>query len=374
MKPKRVKDYSYHKEKMMLCKQEEKCVLLSAEQSDWLYDIDEELDEQELEAYYMYVVKIQEVLHVTNENSKPTSDTEPLEQVQNNNEYNVFAKDRQHFEQHESSNDTYVMETVDSNVIPNHSDMCNNEFEDDQNANDHNEDERVELANLIENLKLDIYENKKIQKIDAEVPFIKKRKSTCYIRDLQGNDLIMGTRGSDLYIIAIQESSSPTLICFVAKASPTQAWLWHRRLSHLNFDTINLLSKNDIVNDLPKDGENIDKINKIGDPFISVGYSTTSKGYRVYNKRTRLIVEFNHINFDEFHELSKASDYDNSDTAPQLQKTYNHNRSQLRTNDYINELSSSKLVPNVSPLADTSALLLLELDFLFSPLFEDTSL
>ncbi|GKA78822.1 retrovirus-related pol polyprotein from transposon TNT 1-94 [Tanacetum coccineum] len=68
----------------------------------------------------------------------------------------------------------------------------------------------------------------------------------------RGNDLLMGTRGSDLYTIALQESSSPTPICFMAKASPTQAWLWHRRLSHLNFDTINLLSKNDIVNGLPK--------------------------------------------------------------------------------------------------------------------------
>ncbi|GJX58139.1 retrovirus-related pol polyprotein from transposon TNT 1-94 [Tanacetum coccineum] len=38
----------------------------------------------------------------------------------------------------------------------------------------------------------------------------------------------------------------------MAKASPTQAWLWHRKLFHLNFDTINLLSKNDIVNGLPK--------------------------------------------------------------------------------------------------------------------------
>ncbi|GKE85898.1 retrovirus-related pol polyprotein from transposon TNT 1-94, partial [Tanacetum coccineum] len=67
------------------------------------------------------------------------------------------------------------------------------------------------------------------------------KKSTCYIRDLQGNDLLTGTRGSDLYKITLQESSSPTLIYFLAKASPTQAWLWHRRLSHLNFDTINLL-------------------------------------------------------------------------------------------------------------------------------------
>ncbi|GKC62341.1 retrovirus-related pol polyprotein from transposon TNT 1-94, partial [Tanacetum coccineum] len=55
-----------------------------------------------------------------------------------------------------------------------------------------------------------------------------------------------------LYIIYLQETSSSTLICFMAKASPTQAWLWHHRVSHLNFDTINLLSKKDIVNGLPK--------------------------------------------------------------------------------------------------------------------------
>ncbi|GJX07936.1 retrovirus-related pol polyprotein from transposon TNT 1-94 [Tanacetum coccineum] len=67
-----------------------------------------------------------------------------------------------------------------------------------------------------------------------------------------GNDLLTGNRGSDLYTISIQETSSPTPICFLGKASPTQAWLWHRRLSHLNFDTINLLSKKDIVNGLPK--------------------------------------------------------------------------------------------------------------------------
>ncbi|GJU08387.1 retrovirus-related pol polyprotein from transposon TNT 1-94 [Tanacetum coccineum] len=38
----------------------------------------------------------------------------------------------------------------------------------------------------------------------------------------------------------------------MAKASPTQAWLWHRRLSHLNFDYINLLSKKDVIISLPK--------------------------------------------------------------------------------------------------------------------------
>ncbi|GJR96400.1 retrovirus-related pol polyprotein from transposon TNT 1-94 [Tanacetum coccineum] len=67
-----------------------------------------------------------------------------------------------------------------------------------------------------------------------------------------GNELLTGNRGSDLYTISIQETTSSTPICFMAKASPTQAWLWHRRLSHLNFDYINLLSKKDAVIGLPK--------------------------------------------------------------------------------------------------------------------------
>nr|GEW13640.1 hypothetical protein [Tanacetum cinerariifolium] len=67
-----------------------------------------------------------------------------------------------------------------------------------------------------------------------------------------GNDLLTGNRGSDVYKISLQESNTSTLIYLMAKASPTQAWLWHRRLSHLNFDYINLLSKNDVVIGLPK--------------------------------------------------------------------------------------------------------------------------
>nr|GEZ09122.1 retrovirus-related Pol polyprotein from transposon TNT 1-94 [Tanacetum cinerariifolium] len=66
------------------------------------------------------------------------------------------------------------------------------------------------------------------------------------------NDILTDTHRSDLYTIALQESSSPTPIYFMAKATPTQAWLWHRRLSYFSFDTINLLSKNAIVNGLPK--------------------------------------------------------------------------------------------------------------------------
>nr|GFB29536.1 integrase, catalytic region, zinc finger, CCHC-type, peptidase aspartic, catalytic [Tanacetum cinerariifolium] len=249
---------------------------------------------------------------------------------------------------------------------------------------------------------------------DLEVAFW---KSTCFVRDLQGNDLLTDNRGSDLYTISLQESTSSTPLCLMAKASPTQAWLWHQRLSHLNFDYINLLSKKDVVIGLPRgteflnktlnaffkeegiehqtstartpeqngvverqnhtlveaaqtmlsasklplffwaeaiaiafytqnrsiiipahdkmtyhiindrkpsikhlyilscichltsDGENLDKMKEKGDPCIMVGYSTQSKGYRVYNKRTRLIVESIHIRLDEIKEMSETVYY-----------------------------------------------------------------
>nr|GEY49335.1 hypothetical protein [Tanacetum cinerariifolium] len=67
-----------------------------------------------------------------------------------------------------------------------------------------------------------------------------------------GNDLLTGSRGTDLYSITLRDTNCPEPIWLMAKASSSQAWLWHHRLSHLNFDTINLLSKNDIMVGLPK--------------------------------------------------------------------------------------------------------------------------
>ncbi|GJU30226.1 retrovirus-related pol polyprotein from transposon TNT 1-94 [Tanacetum coccineum] len=155
-KPKRVKDYTYHKEKMFLCKQAEKGIPLQAEQADWLAEMDEEIDEQELEAHYNYMAKIQKVPTADSD----VTDTEPLEQVQCDAKYNVFANVRHHSEQPESISNTCVMEKVDSNVIPDSPDMCDNDIQTDQNA----KDERAALDNLIANLTLDTEENKKILK------------------------------------------------------------------------------------------------------------------------------------------------------------------------------------------------------------------
>nr|GFC13566.1 putative ribonuclease H-like domain-containing protein [Tanacetum cinerariifolium] len=62
---------------------------------------------------------------------------------------------------------------------------------------------------------------------DLEVVF---RNSTCFIRDLKGNDLLTGSRGTDLYLITLQDTISPNPICLMAKATSSQAWLVQRGL------------------------------------------------------------------------------------------------------------------------------------------------
>nr|GEU74089.1 hypothetical protein [Tanacetum cinerariifolium] len=101
----------------------------------------------------------------------------------------------------------------------------------------------------VEGLNYNLFSVGQFCEADLEVAF---QKSTCFIRDLQGNDLLTSNRGSNLYTISLQESTSSTPLCLMAKASPTQAWLWHHRLSYLNFDYINLLLKKDVVIGLPK--------------------------------------------------------------------------------------------------------------------------
>ncbi|GJT19982.1 retrovirus-related pol polyprotein from transposon TNT 1-94 [Tanacetum coccineum] len=393
-KPKWANDAAYHKEKMLLCKQEEVGFQFNAEQADWRDDTDDEPDNQELEAHYLYMGKIQEVTTDVADNSGPIFDTKPLQKVQNDNDnYNVFANNREHPEQRESVNDTYLEEQGDTNITIDSLDMSTNGETVDQDDNDLAKECDL-LASLIEKLKylkkfqakLDRYhdvnyaskveidcakvkekkaqkkfykthEDKEIEMVIAletkssfvKPEFLKKAqrenprlydiscyndnlalmlapesdktirlahesrsklminlfifglwvskvnsdgkfkllsnfveqflgtvkfgndqiapilgyrdlvqdlgvafwKSTCYIRDLNGNDLLTGSCGTDLYTITLQDTSTPNPICLLAKATSSQPWLWHRRLSHLNFETINLLSKYDIVTGLP---------------------------------------------------------------------------------------------------------------------------
>nr|GEW65212.1 hypothetical protein [Tanacetum cinerariifolium] len=123
-KPKRVKDSAYHKEKMLLCKKAEQGLPLQAEQYDWLADTNEEVDEQELEAHYSYMAKIQEV-----STADSGIDSEPVEQVQNDAGYNVFANGLQHSKQSASVSNTCLVETNDSSVTPDSPDMCEDDIQ-----------------------------------------------------------------------------------------------------------------------------------------------------------------------------------------------------------------------------------------------------
>nr|GEV94253.1 NB-ARC domains-containing protein [Tanacetum cinerariifolium] len=97
-----------------------------------------------------------------------------------------------------------------------------------------------------------IFDTELLQKLIEIILFIINSRSTCYIRNLKENDLFTGSHGSDLYSITLQDTFTPNLICLMAKTTSSQSWLWHCRLSYLNFNTINLLSKYDIVTGIPK--------------------------------------------------------------------------------------------------------------------------
>nr|GEZ03964.1 integrase, catalytic region, zinc finger, CCHC-type, peptidase aspartic, catalytic [Tanacetum cinerariifolium] len=84
--------------------------------------------------------------------------------------------------------------------------------------------------------------------VDLEVAF---RQHTCFIRNLEGVDLLSGSRGNNLYTLSLGDMMKSSPICLLSKASKTKSWLWHRRLSHLNFGAINYLARQGLVRGLP---------------------------------------------------------------------------------------------------------------------------
>ncbi|GJU83891.1 hypothetical protein Tco_1291437 [Tanacetum coccineum] len=134
------KDAAYHKEKMLLCKQEEAGFQLNAEQDDWRDATNDEPKDLELEAHYLYMTQIQEVTPDATDNSGPIFDADPLQKVQNDNDnYNVFANDSEHPD--------------------------NNGGHADQDEDDDLAKERDLLASLIDKLKCEIDESNNHNKL-----------------------------------------------------------------------------------------------------------------------------------------------------------------------------------------------------------------
>ncbi|GKC45828.1 retrovirus-related pol polyprotein from transposon TNT 1-94, partial [Tanacetum coccineum] len=84
---------------------------------------------------------------------------------------------------------------------------------------------------------------------NLEVAF---RQHTCFIRNLEGVDLLTGSRGNNLYTLSLGDMMASSPICLLSKASKTKSWLWHRRLSHLNFGAVIHLARHGLVRGLPK--------------------------------------------------------------------------------------------------------------------------
>nr|GEW43049.1 retrovirus-related Pol polyprotein from transposon TNT 1-94 [Tanacetum cinerariifolium] len=102
---------------------------------------------------------------------------------------------------------------------------------------------------FIEGLGHNLFSVGKFCDSDLEVAF---RRNACFVRNLEGVDLLKGDRSTNLYTINLHDMASASPICLMAHASSTKSWLWHQRVPHLNFDTINDLAKNNLVSCLPK--------------------------------------------------------------------------------------------------------------------------
>nr|GEX14345.1 hypothetical protein [Tanacetum cinerariifolium] len=147
-------------EKMLLYKQEEAGIQLNAEQADWRDDTEDELEDQELEAHYMHIAQLQEVSQDATD-SGPIFNTEPVQKVSTDDDYNVFAIESEHPEQSKSIHDTYPLEQDEHNVIIDSLDMIYDREQIDQNDDDADlVNERELLASLIEKLKCEIDESK----------------------------------------------------------------------------------------------------------------------------------------------------------------------------------------------------------------------
>nr|GEY97449.1 integrase, catalytic region, zinc finger, CCHC-type, peptidase aspartic, catalytic [Tanacetum cinerariifolium] len=146
--------------------------------------------------------------------------------------------------------------------------------------------------------------------VDLEVAF---RKNTCFIRDLEGVDLILRSRDTNLYIISLDDMLKSSPICLLSKASMTKSWLWHQQLSHLNFACA--LGKRKKSSHQPKAEDTNQEtlyllhMDLCGPMHVASingkrywdfrWYASAKKAFRIYNRRTWIISVTIHVTFDE---------------------------------------------------------------------------
>nr|GEW00243.1 copia protein [Tanacetum cinerariifolium] len=101
----------------------------------------------------------------------------------------------------------------------------------------------------VEGLRHNLFSVRQFFDSELDVAF---QKNTCFIQNLDGVDLLLGSRDTNLYTISLDDMLKTSRICLLSKVSKTKSWLWHRRLSHLNFGILNKLSKDGLAQGIPK--------------------------------------------------------------------------------------------------------------------------
>nr|GEX26945.1 hypothetical protein [Tanacetum cinerariifolium] len=164
-------------EKMLLCKQEEARIQLNAEQAYWRDDIDDELEDHELEAHYIYMAQLQEVSPDA-AYSGPIFDVEPLQKVSNDDHYNVFAIESEHPEQSKAVHDIYPIEQDAHNVIIDSLDMSYDRKENDQNDDDNDlaNEKTISLQSQQKEAQIKLYKTRKDKELDKVIALENKLK------------------------------------------------------------------------------------------------------------------------------------------------------------------------------------------------------
>nr|GEU42921.1 hypothetical protein [Tanacetum cinerariifolium] len=307
----------------------------------------ETVEDQELEAHYMYMAQILEV-SLDAADSGPIFDTEPVQKLV---EIILFIVN--------SGNDQIA-------PILGYGDLVQGAI-------------TIKRVYYVEGLNHNLFSIGKFCDADLEVAF---RKSTCYIRDLKGNDLLIGLvqRGLHAQVRIVRtnkgtEFLNKTLHAYFASEgilhqtsvarTPEQNGVIERRNHTLVEAARTMLSTAKVPLFfcspcyIVRDGENLDKMKEKGNACIFVGYSTQSRAYWVFNKRTRVIVETIHVNFDELPHM--ASDHVSSNPIPPCQSTtLEHDSLSLDPQCQENVTQANKTVTTSS-----------EMDLLFSLMFTE---
>ncbi|GJX66011.1 integrase, catalytic region, zinc finger, CCHC-type containing protein, partial [Tanacetum coccineum] len=201
-------------------------------------------------------------------------------------------------------------------------------------------------------------------------------KHSCFVRDMDGVESIKGSHDPNLYTISVEDMIKSSLICLLSKASENKSWLWHRRLNHLKFDTINDLARKDLVIDLTEYYERVGIFHQKSVPKTPQQNGIVERRNRTLMEAARTMLIFSKASI-----VFGALCYPTNDSGDlgKLQPTadigifvgYAPSRKGPAPMFLKPRQISSGLVPNPVPATPYVPLTNKELEILFQPMFDE---